>query len=121
MPDNVELHIGNRLRQKRLLYGLSQVDLGKSLGITYQQIQKYEKGLVRIGGSRLYQISQFFDVSVSYFFEGLDERKKKSDIPIILSEASSKEIGELTQLFYSIEDPKLRKSLKSLLKQMAAK
>lgn len=71
MPRETDIHIGRRLREARLARGLSQGTLGKMLGITFQQVQKYESGANRIGGSRLWDISSILEVSVSYFFEGL--------------------------------------------------
>lgn len=72
MPRDTDIHIGRRLRQARLARGLSQSALGEKLGVTFQQIQKYESGANRIGGSRLWDISGVLGVSVGYFFEGLD-------------------------------------------------
>lgn len=71
MPRETDIHIGRRLRQARLARGLSQGSVGKMLGVTFQQVQKYESGSNRIGGSRLWDISGILDVPVSYFFEGL--------------------------------------------------
>ncbi len=71
MPRQTDVHIGRRLREARLARGLSQGALGKKLGVTFQQVQKYESGANRIGGSRLWDISGILDVQVSYFFEGL--------------------------------------------------
>ena len=71
MPRETDVHIGRRLREARLARGLSQGALGKKLGVTFQQVQKYESGANRIGGSRLWDISGILDVPVGYFFEGL--------------------------------------------------
>ncbi len=71
MLRDTDVHIGRRLRQARLARGLSQDMLGKRLGITYQQVQKYESGANRIGGSRLWDICRLLDVPVGFFFEGL--------------------------------------------------
>ena len=71
MPRETDVHIGRRLREARLARGLSQGALGKKLGVTFQQVQKYESGSNRIGGSRLWDISGILEVPVSYFFEGL--------------------------------------------------
>ena len=70
-PTNVDAYVGQRLRQRRTLLGLSQEKLGEAIGVTTQQIQKYETGSNRIGAGRLYQLSQALQVPVSYFFEGL--------------------------------------------------
>ena len=71
MPRATDIHIGRRLREARLARGFSQGALGKKLGVTFQQVRKYESGANRIGGSRLWDISGILDVQVSYFFEGL--------------------------------------------------
>ena len=76
MPRETDVHIGRRLREARLARGLSQGALGKKLGVTFQQVQKYESGANRIGGSRLWDISRILDVAVSYFFEGLSAPNK---------------------------------------------
>ena len=71
MKRDTDVHIGRRLRQARLARGLSQDMLGKKLGITYQQVQKYESGVNRIGGSRLWDLCRLLEVPVGFFFEGL--------------------------------------------------
>ena len=71
MPRDTDIHIGRRLREARLARGLSQGALGKKLGVTFQQVQKYESGSNRIGGSRLWDISAVLEVPVNHFFEGL--------------------------------------------------
>jgi transcriptional regulator with XRE-family HTH domain len=76
MPRETDVHIGRRLREARLARGLSQGALGKKLGVTFQQVQKYESGANRIGGSRLWDISGILDVPVGYFFEGLPAKGK---------------------------------------------
>jgi transcriptional regulator with XRE-family HTH domain len=69
-PNHVDRHVGSRVRLRRMLLGLTQERLGEALGLTFQQVQKYEKGTNRIGASRLQQISQFLKVEIAYFFEG---------------------------------------------------
>lgn len=68
----IDVYVGHRVRMRREAQGISQGTLGRHLGLTFSQIQKYEKGTNRIGAGRLYQIAQFLDVSVGYFFEGLN-------------------------------------------------
>ena len=87
MPRGTDIHIGRRLREARLARGLSQGALGKKLGVTFQQVQKYESGANRIGGSRLWDISSILEVPVSYFFEGLPGKgesraKDEPDAPL---------------------------------------
>ena len=79
MMRDTDVHIGRRLRQARLARGLSQDMLGKKLGITYQQVQKYESGANRIGGSRLWDLCHLLDVPVGFFFEGLRRAEGASD------------------------------------------
>jgi transcriptional regulator with XRE-family HTH domain len=73
MPDPVDIYVGQRVRLRRGLLGMSQEKLGGSLGLTFQQIQKYESGANRIGSSRLYKLSKVLDVNVSFFFRGIVE------------------------------------------------
>ena len=68
-PNPVDQHVGSRVRLRRMLLGMSQERLGESMGLTFQQVQKYEKGVNRIGASRLFQISKILDVPVQFFFE----------------------------------------------------
>ena len=72
MPHPVDVHVGKRVREARAMKGMSQTALGNALGISFQQVQKYEKGNNRIGASRLWDISKVLDVSTAYFFEGLE-------------------------------------------------
>ncbi len=69
-PNPIDKHVGSRVRMRRMMLGMSQEKLGNNLGLTFQQVQKYEKGTNRIGASRLQQISQILQVPVSFFFEG---------------------------------------------------
>ena len=87
--DPVDVHIGNRVRQRRTMLGLSQGKLGEAVGLTFQQIQKYEKGSNRMGSSRLYDLSYVLDVPISYFFEEMpNEVKKRNDNQATRSETS---------------------------------
>lgn len=70
-PHPVDRHVGRRVCDKRIALGYNQSDLGRALGLTFQQIQKYEKGANRISASKLWDIARFFKVDISYFFEGL--------------------------------------------------
>src|SRR3954469_12335344 len=75
-PNHVDRHVGSRVRLRRMLLGLSQEKLGEALGLTFQQVQKYEKGTNRIGASRLQQIAQFLKFEIAYVFEGLSGEKQ---------------------------------------------
>ncbi len=78
-PRPVDVHVGGRVRARRTLIGMSQTELGKRIGLTFQQIQKYEKGINRIAASRLWVISLVLGRPISWFFEGIGERKRKTD------------------------------------------
>jgi transcriptional regulator with XRE-family HTH domain len=77
--EDADAHIGTRLRQLRRAHGLSQSKLGEMLGLSFQQVQKYERGINRIGSGRLWQISRLLDVPITYFFEGLEEGESAGD------------------------------------------
>lgn len=80
-PNSIDRHVGTRLRLRRSLLGMSQTDLGKKLGVTFQQIQKYERGTNRIGASRLFSVANALEVPISYFYEGLDEAGEPAHEP----------------------------------------
>lgn len=75
MPHPTDVHVGHRLREVRIMRGLTQTQLGERLGISFQQVQKYEKGTNRIGSSRLWDMCGILDVPVSFFFDGLSDEK----------------------------------------------
>jgi len=75
-PDPVDVHVGKRIRERRLSLGMSQTDLGEYLGLTFQQIQKYEKGANRISASKLWALSHLFEVPIGWFFDGLGKAGK---------------------------------------------
>ena len=77
-PHPVDRYVGRRVAERRISMGFNQSDLGRALGLTFQQVQKYEKGANRISSSKLWDISQFLDVDVSYFFEGLSESTRSA-------------------------------------------
>ena len=131
VPNPVDIHVGSRVRLRRTLLGLSQEKLGDAVGLTFQQIQKYERGANRIGASRLFQLSRILDVPISFFFEdlpsglttaegqvaqGLRERDHKTLEPDPLAR---RETLELVRAYYRIADPKVRKRLFELTKSLA--
>ena len=130
-PDPVDIHVGARLRTRRTLLGMSQERLAEAIGLTFQQVQKYEMGKNRISASRLYQFAQILDVSISYFFEGYDQPESgHTDSSNGLSDTiqegfipenvmNERETLELIRVYYSIKEPKLRKDLLKWLRQMA--
>lgn len=123
-PDPVDIHVGARVRLRRTLLGMSQEKLGKALGLTFQQVQKYERGANRIGSSRLFQLSQILDVPVSFFFdemapetsrkaEGLAER----DVQVFEADKlSRRETLELVRAYYKITDASVRKKIFEMVK-----
>ncbi|HYN51833.1 MAG TPA: helix-turn-helix transcriptional regulator, partial [Thermoleophilaceae bacterium] len=112
----IDAFVGSRIRMRREALGISQKSLGGHLGLTFSQIQKYEKGSNRIGAGRLYQIASYLGVTVSDFFEGLERP----------AETSNKEIGpprdevrHLTEAFASIPDSEIRASVLALVRSLA--
>lgn len=136
-PDPVDLHVGARLRLRRNLLGLSQEQLGKATGLTFQQIQKYERGANRMGASRLFQLGRLLNVPVSYFFEDfihvaqLQNPGFSGGEPTALKVAPSdaanndseimqrRETLELIRAYYRIRDPKQRRTIYNLIKSMS--
>ncbi len=115
-PHPVDAHVGSRVRLRRTLLGMNQTQLGAALGVTFQQLQKNERGMNRIGASRLWQLSQVLDVPVSYFFKGLDEGAKawSSDDMLV-----GRETLELVRSYYRITDPTTRKCVRVLVAEVA--
>jgi transcriptional regulator with XRE-family HTH domain len=129
-PSSVDAHVGSRVRLRRMLIGMSQEKLGELLGLTFQQVQKYEKGANRIGASRLYEISHILGVPVSYFFddvplsEGAARRAghtPTTDVdagPYMMEFVSSAEGFQLVRAFTKITDPRVRKRMLELVKSL---
>jgi transcriptional regulator with XRE-family HTH domain len=124
-PDPVDKHVGGRVRSRRVLVGMSQEKLGASLGLTFQQIQKYEKGANRIGASRLQQISKILGVSVAFFFEGAPveatglgfaDNEQTDYVADILATSDG---VTLAKAFVRITDPKVRRKIVELVTMMA--
>ena len=115
-PHPVDVHVGSRVRLQRKLLGMSQTDLGKALGVTFQQIQKNERGVNRIGGSRLYQLSHVLDVPIEYFFEGLEDKTSRRSPDDVMVKG---ETLELVDAYYRIPDPKMRDALRRMANAMA--
>ena len=123
----VDVHVGKRVRLRRTLLGMSQEQLGASLNITFQQVQKYERGANRIGASRLHHMSEVLDVPISYFFEGISPSFTKKRGKAGLAEAQAeydhdpmakRETLELVRSYYKIKDPKVRRRIFDLTKQL---
>ena len=86
-PDPVDIHVGARVRERRVSLGMSQTKLGECLGLTFQQIQKYERGTNRLSASKLWALSHFFDVPIEWFFEGLGELSQGQEDVMTKTEA----------------------------------
>jgi transcriptional regulator with XRE-family HTH domain len=126
-PNPIDKYVGSRVRMRRMMLGMSQEKLGNALGLTFQQVQKYEKGTNRIGASRLQQISNILQVPVSFFFEGAPEASARSDefseapSPLYVADFLATSDGlALTRAFMRIEDSKLRRKIVELVEQMAS-
>ncbi|MBI1386806.1 MAG: helix-turn-helix domain-containing protein [Rhizobiales bacterium] len=119
-PNPVDVHVGGRVRLRRMLLGMSQERLGEQMNLTFQQVQKYEKGANRIGASRLHQIAGILGVPVAYFFEELTYQSTAVGQPgfaedgrdgSVMDFLNSREGMELNRAFMRIQSPKLRRSI----------
>ncbi len=134
-PNPVDVHVGTRVRLRRTLMGFSQEKLGESIGLTFQQVQKYERGANRIGASRLFDLSRVLDVPVSFFYDDMPEEVRDLS-PLAIAHGASgladepasfehdplsrRETLELVRAYYSIPDPQIRKRVYELAKALAA-
>jgi transcriptional regulator with XRE-family HTH domain len=127
-PNPIDKHVGSRVRMRRMMLGMSQEKLGDALGLTFQQVQKYEKGTNRIGASRLQQISHILQVPVAFFFEGAPsmpasartEGLAEAPSPAYVSDFLATSDGlALTKAFMRIDDSKLRRRIVDLVEQIA--
>ena len=124
-PNPTDKHVGARVRMRRMMLGMSQEKLSDALGITFQQVQKYEKGMNRISASRLQQISHFLRIPVTFFFEGVPDvpRQSMDEAPstAYVSEFLATRDGlALTKAFMRINDPKLRRRIVELVEQLTS-
>lgn len=120
IPAPTDKHVGSRVRMRRLMQGMSQTDLGNALDLTFQQVQKYEKGTNRIGASRLQHIAQILKVPVAFFFEGGPGYKGGDALPSYVSEfMSSKDGLALAEAFGKISNDKVRRSIVNLVEHIA--
>jgi transcriptional regulator with XRE-family HTH domain len=124
-PNPIDVHVGSRIRLRRNMLGMSQEKLGESLGITFQQIQKYEKGTNRVGASRLQAIASILGVTVSFFFEDAPGQTAEggfAEAPssdFVVDFLSSSEGLQLNRAFVRIRDPKVRRKVIELVKALA--
>lgn len=120
-PTAIDIHVGSRICMRRTTLGLSQGTLGDGLGITFQQVQKYEKGINRVGAGRLQHISELLDVPVSFFFEGnpgTSSDRALVGTTIVQLESRSKETISLAKAFLAIDDDGIRQRVLDLIKSL---
>jgi transcriptional regulator with XRE-family HTH domain len=127
-PNPVDKYVGSRVRMRRIMLGMSQEKLGEALGLTFQQVQKYEKGTNRVGASRLQQISEILQVPVSFLFDGgpsgaaNTEGFSEGSSPAYVSDFLATSEGlALTRAFTRITDAKMRRSIVDLVEQIATR
>ena len=116
----IDIHVGNRLRKRRRMLGMSQEKLARAFGLTFQQIQKYEKGVNRMGASRLQQAADLLGVAVPFFFEGADDGPYKDALsPSYIDDFVSREEGQrLARAFMRIQRPALRLVIVKLVQEI---
>lgn len=139
MPHPVDIYVGKRLRMRRTMLGMSQDVLGRSIGVTFQQIQKYERGVNRMGSSRLFDFARILNVPVAFFFEDYEEAQaataetsakstfgggysgmnESAEQDFEHERLTSRETLELMRAFHRISDTKTRKRIAELIKTMA--
>ncbi len=130
-PSPVDIHVGTRVRLRRTLFGMTQTDIGDALGLTFQQVQKYERGTNRISSSRLYELSRLFDVPVEHFFEDMPpkvaasspaKRRGRAKEPVSHDPdlMAKLETMKLVRAYYRIEDADVRQRVYELTKAVAA-
>ena len=125
-PNPIDKHVGSRVRMRRMMLQMSQEKLGEALTLTFQQVQKYEKGTNRIGASRLQQIAQVLQVPVSFFFEGAPggSAPPNGDAPspsFVSDFLASADGLALTRAFMRLTNPKLRRRIVDLVEEIAGK
>ncbi len=125
--NEVDVFVGQRLRELRMLAGLSQSDVASALGLTFQQLQKYERGFNRVSASRLFKLAQYFRVPVSVFFDGLEERSHAAEAAGAGGEEGesegtlrSREALMLARYFQNIRDPQVRAAIRELAERCAS-
>lgn len=128
-PDPMDIHVGRRIRTRRAMLELTQERLADSLGITFQQVQKYERGTNRVSASRLHQFSQLLEVPISYFYESFDSNKSYKPMTGLSDQDQEvveldqllyrRETMELLKIYYSIKDEDKRRELYKIIKSVA--
>ena len=126
-PNPIDRHVGSRVRMRRMLIGMSQEKLGEALGLTFQQVQKYEKGTNRIGASRLHRIANVLGVPIEFFYEGASHGT--APVSGFAEDPSSRYVSDflstgegvqLVKAFLAIKDPKVRRKIVELMTALAS-
>lgn len=129
MPHPIDIHVGKRLRLRRTLLGMSQEAIGTAIGVSFQQIQKYERGINRMGASRLYDFAKILDVPVSHFFDEYEAEQTSGAGGMAESSAAafeyedpiaSRETMEMMRAYYQIPSKAVRKRVFELIKTLAS-
>jgi len=121
----VDVYVGSRIKLRRTLLGISQERLGDALDLTFQQVQKYERGSNRVSASKLFTISEVLDVPISYFFDGLgaegrgDGLREPASPAFEHEQLSRKESIDLLKAYYEIDDPKIRRKVIEIIRTLA--
>ena len=118
-PNPIDKHVGSRVRMRRMMLGMSQEKLGDALGLTFQQVQKYEKGTNRVSCSRLYEISQILDVPVTYFFSASGEAGLEVAVTEQFEVPELKDGFRLMTAFRQIQSHAVRKNVIALVETVA--
>lgn len=123
-PNPVDVHVGQRLRQRRTFLGMTQEQLGNALGITFQQVQKYERGTNRVGASRLYDISRVLDVPPQYFFDEMPKDRdggmsESGQSPYSGDGVMDREIMDLVRAFRQVSNPLVRQRVTELVRTIS--
>jgi transcriptional regulator with XRE-family HTH domain len=125
-PNPIDIHVGNRVKLRRMMLGVSQEKLGEQLGLTFQQVQKYEKGMNRISASRLLEIGRLLEAPVAYFFEGAPGSAVEivgfaegGEPNSLLEFGNTREGLELNRAFVRIGDARVRRSVLDLVRALA--
>jgi transcriptional regulator with XRE-family HTH domain len=128
-PNPIDVHVGSRVRLQRMLLGVSQERLGERLGLTFQQIQKYEKGVNRIGASRLFDLAQVLGVPIQFFYDDAPAQERHAPAAAGMGERTAdgyifdflntREGLELNKAFARISDPKSRRAILDLVRKLA--
>jgi transcriptional regulator with XRE-family HTH domain len=130
-PNPIDVHVGSRIRLRRTLLGMSQEKLGEAIGLTFQQVQKYERGANRVGSSRLFDLARVLDVPVAYFFEDMSVSTQEKSPSKLMGVATppepdyepdpmaKRETLELVRAYYKITDAQVRKRIFELTKSIA--